>query len=358
MAAASAVTEAQLAAELALEPSATFSGTAADIDLEAITFENASRATLARFDIRVSDLLLSQFPGHNFGDPVVAEDEIAVEGISLTFTRGLGGPVTGIFFPEIVAQTDLITGAVTSQTRVDLLWSIRGADVAPLADGITELIISVGAEPVARITIFGDSSANDAQDVVVVSDPAEFAAAFALDVATVIGDAVGIALAQGDLIRAMALAPNVTDGPIAVSLSVTPTTDDVTVAPTTQPTVVDPVPAPTTDPQFPATGTVDDRGRLRIMGSCDPGGLAWAPPLNCRSDDDGSFDCRGRALMPGTVINVICDGGEAALLDLVVAVGPYLVPVAGPLERYLEHRGRTVVQPLQRGVPPNAQMKP
>jgi hypothetical protein len=318
MAAAAAVTEAQLVAELALVPSATFSGTAADIDVATITFENLGRPDLARFDVRVPNLRLDQFPGNGFGDPVVEGDEIAVVGISLTFTGGLGGPVIGLFSPEIVASVNLNT-LVVSQDRVDLLWSIRGLDVAPLVSGITELIISVGAEPIARITIFGDSAANDGQNVVVVSDPAEFAAAFALDVAKVIGDAAGIALAQGDLIRAMALAPNVTDGGIAVSLSVTPTTESVTVAPTTQPTVVDPVPAPTADPQFPATGVVDDRGRLRIMGSCDSGGLAWAPPLNCRTHDDGNFDCRGRALMPGTVINVTCSGGEPAILDLVLA---------------------------------------
>jgi len=317
MAAASAVTEAQLAAELALEPSVLFTGTAADIDVDAITFENAGRDGQARFEIRVPRVRLNRFPGHGFGDPVVAEDEIAVEGISLTFTRGLGGPVTGIFAPELVARVNENTLAV-NQNRGDVLFAIRGPDVAPLVSGIGELIISVGAEPVAKISVFGESADNDAQDVVVLSDPAEFSAAFALDVATVMGEFVGIALAQGDLARAMALTPNVIGDPVAVSLSVTPTTDDVTLAPTTQPILENPVPT-SEIPEYPATGIVDDRGRLRIIGSCDPGGLAWAPPLNCRSHDDGTFDCRGRALMPGTEVNVTCHGGEPAILNLLVA---------------------------------------
>jgi hypothetical protein len=249
-----------------------------------------------------------------------------------------------VFAPEAVAITN--ADGTVNQTRVTVMWSIRGDSVFQLTrDGITTASIFVGTQEVAKIQLMGNSmvdegnGANPVTPLVVGTTTSVFevpgaglqrtvedviAAGFAVDVARLIGAPGGLFSAQLSFNRTLAFADlPVVSGPVsgvAQVVSVLPTAP-VVIVPPAPPEVTNPAP-PTAEPLFPATGTVDRRGRLRIMGYCNPGGLAWAPPLNCRSHADGSFDCRGRALMPGTEISVTCSGGEQAYADLVVgAVG-------------------------------------
>lgn len=335
-----AVTEAELAAELAALPTATFLGGTGNLPVARTTFLNASRPGLARLDIRIADLNLALFdiPNEFFlgGCPtaICEGDEIAVDGISLTFSTALGANVTGIFAGEIVARVDPVDLVTVDQGAVDMLFSIRGDDiVGPLVPaglptsatlGVTD--VATGVASAASVIVLSGDSLNDPEGVAAVA-PGQFTGALlAVNVAKLMGSTVELSLAQADLTRALALAPAVIDGPVARALTLDAVTDAVNAAPAT------PADQPadngtTTDtgsahPQFPATGVVDDRGRIRIEGNCNPGGLAWAPPLNCRSHEDGTFDCRGRAMMPGTEINVTCSGGEAAIANLVIgAVG-------------------------------------
>ena len=333
-----AVTEAELAIELAGLPTATFLGSGGNLPVARTTFLNESRPGGPRLDIRIADLNLALFdiPAEFFlgGCPtaICPEDEIAVDGISLTFSTSLGANVTGIFAGEIVARVDPIDLVTVDQGAVDMLFSIRGDVVGPLVPaglptsatlGVTNA--GTGVASAASVIVLSGDSLNDPEGVVAVA-PGQFTSALlAINVAKLMGDPIELSLAQADLTRALALAPAV-DGPVARALTLDAVTDIVNATPAT-PADQSADNGTTTDtgsahPQFPATGVVDDRGRIRIEGSCFPGGLAWAPPLNCRSHEDGSFDCRGRAMMPGTEINVTCSGGEAAIANLVIgAVG-------------------------------------
>ena len=129
-------------------------------------FENASRAGAARFDVTVTDLALNLFSNTGFGAEILASDEVLTSGILLTFTDSEGN-VTGTFTPEIAAIEDPITGLV-SQDRVDLLFSIRGADVTGLVvPPYTIASLTVDGVEVANATYFGDSSVFDATGVAV-----------------------------------------------------------------------------------------------------------------------------------------------------------------------------------------------
>jgi len=153
---------------------ATFGGTPQDI-ANAITaqdqelspvFANASRAGRPRFDVTIANLDLSLFTNTGFGAEVLGGDEILTSGFALTFTDSEGN-VTGTFTPEIAAITDPITGLV-DQSRVDLLFSIRGADVAGLVmPPYTVASLTVNGVVVANATFFGDSSVSDATGVAV-----------------------------------------------------------------------------------------------------------------------------------------------------------------------------------------------
>ena len=261
---------------------------------------------------------------------LVPKGSVAVDGISLTFSTSLGANVTGIFAGEIVARVDPVDLVTVDQGAVDMLFSIRGEDiVGPLVPaglptsatlGVTNA--ATGVASAASVIVLSGDSLNDPAGVEPVA-PGEFTAALlAVNVAKLMGSPIDLALAQADLTRALALAPAVIDGPVARALTLEAVTDTVNATPATPADSGTTTGSGSDHPQFPATGVVDDRGRIRIEGSCYPGGLAWAPPLNCRSHEDGSFDCRGRAMMPGTEINVTCSGGEAAIANLVIgAVG-------------------------------------
>ena len=61
------------------------------------------------------------------------------------------------------------------------------------------------------------------------------------------------------------------------------------------------------------SGTVDNRGRIRIRGNCSAGGSASsADGLTCTTDATGGFSCRGRFLTPGDFYSVTCAGGAGA----------------------------------------------
>ncbi|OUS28808.1 hypothetical protein A9Q98_07230 [Thalassotalea sp. 42_200_T64] len=57
-----------------------------------------------------------------------------------------------------------------------------------------------------------------------------------------------------------------------------------------------------TEPTF--TGTVNESGRILIRGNVGAGNEATAPGLQCSTDLDGDFRCRGRDLTPGDTITV------------------------------------------------------
>ena len=343
-----AVNAEAVAAELAALPSTSTLPNRLRItqQIDNITFENLGDPGAlgsARIDITIPNQPARSFPEFDpnvTGVALTAADELAIDGITLSFMSGT--VTTAVFAPEAVAIVN--ADGTVNQNRVTVMWSIRGDSVFQLTrEGITTASIFVGTQEVAAIQLMGNSMVDEANGdnpvtpLVVGTTTSVFeepiaglqrtvedviAAGFAVDVARLIGAPGGLFSAQLTFNRTLAFADlPVVSGPVsgvAQVVSVLPTTPDV--EPTT-PVVSTPETA-TEAPLFPATGTVDRRGRLRIMGYCNPGGQSFAPPLSCKSDRDGSFDCRGRALMPGTEISVTCSGGEQAYADLVVgAVG-------------------------------------
>ena len=139
-AAQAANTAAAVAAELALTPSATFLGEAAD--LAPVNAVNASRPGLARFDVTIPNLDLDLFANTGFGLVVGPEDEILIDRVSLMFVDSATQAVAGVFLPEIVSIVDPVSLAV-DQGAVNVLFSIRGADVAPLVSGLSRAVLTL-----------------------------------------------------------------------------------------------------------------------------------------------------------------------------------------------------------------------
>ncbi len=130
-------------------------------------YANASRAGGPRFDVSIANVPLSLFANTGFGAEILGGDEVLTTGFLLTFTDSEGN-VTGVFQAEIVAITDLLTGLV-DQNFVDVLFSIRGADVAGLVGSPFSIAsLTVNGTEVANATFFGDSSVADAAGVAVV----------------------------------------------------------------------------------------------------------------------------------------------------------------------------------------------
>jgi len=186
---------------LAGVPHANFIGNLLDVN-RAINFENASRDLLPRLDFRLLDMDLDQFANNGFGMPVTGEDEILVDRIALMFTNPMA-QVVGVFLPEIVAITDLISGIV-DQNSVDLLWSIRGDDVLPLVVGLTQVTVTLDGVPVQTIQLDGNSRLNDAQGVAEVLGATALQAANVLASAMIVGDVAGTLAAEVNLVIAMA----------------------------------------------------------------------------------------------------------------------------------------------------------
>ncbi len=338
-----AISEAAVAAELAALPSTSTDFVRLRIaqQIENITFENlGDPAALgsARIDIGLPSQPLRAFPDFEAMAPLLAPDELAIRGITLSFMSGT--VTTGVFAPEAVAIVNA-DGSV-NQDLVNVLWSIRGDSVFQLTrEGTTTASINVDGVEVALIQLMGNSMIDEANGdnpvtplvvggvTSVFEEPTiglqrtvddVIAAGLAVDVARLTGAPGAVFSAQLAFDRTVAFADlPVIAGPVSgiARLVSVPITIPVVIAPPVPPVVTNPAP-PTAQPLLPATGSVDRRGRLRMTGHCNAGGQATAPTLSCRSYEDGTFDCRGRALMPGTEVSVTCSGGEPAYADLVV----------------------------------------
>jgi len=210
-------------------PSAAFNGLAADIDGTTVTFLNDSRPGQARFEVTVPAVDIDLFGGVNGLDPafsggitpgcgplpqVCPGDEIPVgdSSFELVFTTITLGVETGRVTPVITAIANLGAGGLADgtarQDAVDVFFSLRDADVAPLINGLTNVSVLVNGTAVAEVVFFGNSTLNSALDVLVLTTQAEIEAAAALQVAEILGDAAGIAEAQAALNAAIAAAPN------------------------------------------------------------------------------------------------------------------------------------------------------
>jgi len=185
----------QAALDLAGVPHANFIGNMADAN-RLINFENVSRLGLARFDFRLLDVPLALFMNNGFSVPVAAEDEIAIDRIGLMFTNPQN-QIVGVFLPEIVAKVDAL--GVVDQEMVDILWSIRGANVAPLVVGLTNATVTLDGFPIQTIQLTGNSRDLDAQDVAEVASALAQQAATALASAVIAGDTAGTLVAQAEL---------------------------------------------------------------------------------------------------------------------------------------------------------------
>ena len=239
--------------ELVGAPIANFQGVPGNIDGATATFENASRPGLGRIDVTIPNVDINLFGGTNGLDPafsagetagcgplpeVCPGDEIAIDAFELVFTQNLTG-VTNSFTAEIVAIENLGPDGATpdgtaDQGQVNVLFSVRGPDVEPLVLGNTTIEILVDGVVVATRDVTGDSSVNDAQDL--------------------------LGFDNGVL-------PN----------------------------------------NAPDSGFADQRGRLRIRGTCGGGGgVASAPGLTCTTRANGDYRCQARNLAPGEEIFVTC----------------------------------------------------
>jgi len=274
-----------------LDP-ARFTGTADDLVAENITvqFANGSRPNVPRLDITITDVPLDLFtipaafavgetPGCGAaGDlsVVCVGDEVAVDRFTATFSDSAGTEIRtfGLDTVQIVSQELFGADGVTAQVDANgvpqvsqivtwVLFSIRFDDVAPLVPGMSTVVVELDKGTAAAVTLgsavlLGDSAINDAQNVSVT----------ALN--------------------------GVLNAEVPVGAFITPAGSTV---------------SPTPGASFAATGVVSNRGRIRITGTCNAGN-ASAPGLDCRTDADGSFSCRGRSLTAGAHIGVSCSGGS------------------------------------------------
>ena len=141
---------------------------------EELEFENASRVGEARFEFTVPNVPLNQFVGHGFSNPVVETDVSLVDSVTMYVLTDFGG-LKGIYLPEMVAQVDAVTGAV-SQDLVSLSWSFRGPDVLSLVSGLTVFSVVLDGTETSSILLRGDSMNNDGLGVVQVPNTAMLSA--------------------------------------------------------------------------------------------------------------------------------------------------------------------------------------
>ena len=150
------------------EVGASFIGGCGGLDNVTPIIENRSTPGLPRLDVTIADVFLGKFSGTETSFPVGfgADAEMGVSTLLLSFVDD-DGDITGSFQPEIVAIVDEVTGAVDSD-NVNIVWSIRGAAVAPLVDGLTTANFSlIGcAGTFATAQLDGDSSV-DAETITV-----------------------------------------------------------------------------------------------------------------------------------------------------------------------------------------------
>ena len=255
---------------------ATFDGDVADLEGLAVEFANNSREDQARFDITIADINLGLFTlpeafaaGETadcggIGDlsVVCPGDGVVVDSFTATFTDELGDiiRVFGVDIATVAAQenvdADGIGDGTARQDVAQVLFSIRGEDVAPLVPGIGTVTVAVDGVPLASAALIGDSDAANAQDVVVVTVSSLADGIGAIDTA-----AVEAAAAAADTVRVIA-----------------------------------------------SSGLVDRRGRIRLEGSCQAEAQATAPGLRCNTREDNTYRCDGRGLEPRRRIEVSCLG--------------------------------------------------
>jgi hypothetical protein len=150
---------------------ASFNGTCTDLADLTTVVENTSTLGAPRLDVTIPAVPLALFDDMAlvFAPGFDGTAEQSVENISLSFTTDATSILTGAFFPEIVAITDPVTLAV-DPLNVNIVWSIRGADLTPLVNGPTTATFNLGICGLfAYAELDGDSTVNDAQGVVLTS---------------------------------------------------------------------------------------------------------------------------------------------------------------------------------------------
>jgi len=310
-------------------PTALFSGTAADIPADSVSFVNASQPGLPRFDITVASVPITLFGdlpaefsvGETDGcaaPTVCPGDEIAVDSFEVVFL--VGADATGVFGGEIAAIENLdADGAglgTADQNNVNVLFSIRGADVTDLVNGATTIEVRVAGTVVASAVVTGQSAADDATGVAFPAEAGADAAAVApiLTEAAETVDATGRAALNGtcaagsdiqadtagvqcridDTGRFRCRGRNIAEGTTVTATCVAPNTDNANVV------------------EASFTATADARGRVRTFrGNCFAGQTATpaadSTGLRCRTNArSGAFNCSGNGFNAQEVVTVTC----------------------------------------------------
>jgi len=149
-------------------PPATFNRDCADLSVLTPLVKNPSVNGRARLDFIIPSVPLAFFDNAAtmFAPGFDGAAEQPVTNLRLTFVNQATSNVTGIFFASIAAIEDPVTLEV-DEDNVDIVWSIRGADVTPLVDGLTTVTCTLdGCGAFATAVLNGDSSEDDAEDVV------------------------------------------------------------------------------------------------------------------------------------------------------------------------------------------------
>ena len=130
--------------------------------------ENLSTPGTPRLDIIIPRVPLSLFDHTESVFPAARGSTVEqkVDNVRITFVTQSTVGVAGRFKAKIVPST----GLGSNPDNVDVRWSLLGAHLMPLVDGLTTVIFSVDAcGKFGSLELDGDSSINDAQGVVLNS---------------------------------------------------------------------------------------------------------------------------------------------------------------------------------------------
>ena len=243
-------------------------------------------------------------------------DEIAVAAGSFALTFSNGSGVTGTFTPEIVAIENVDAAGngdgTASQTAVNVLFSIRGADVAPLTQGATVISLLVEGTTVATRTVVGDSSENDAQGVAGF-DTIDTVTGFVTSVAnqTGVADNRGRIRLSGVCAVGTASAPGLdcrTNGDGAYRCRRRSLTTGTQITVTCEGAAEASVGTPAGGAAASSvSGTASSRGRVTLRGDCAVGEEASLEGGRCRTRRNGSFRCSGSDFAPNAVVTATCN---------------------------------------------------